>query len=144
MAEERRISHLFLDEVTYFMERARLWDTPPIFYPFLTETLACEAGVRRVAEHLLDVLAEPRPEAAASAESQPSGKISAAALSGSLTCRAAPCGAEGAAAVSGGGADGDDLMWSARQLRASASLKVRHCQNARGHAATRFLQWPRH
>ena len=40
MIEQRRISKVFLDECEYFMRRAKIWSTTPIFYPFIREVLS--------------------------------------------------------------------------------------------------------
>lgn len=40
MIEQRRISKVFLDECEYFMRRAKIWSTTPIFYPFIQEVLS--------------------------------------------------------------------------------------------------------
>ncbi|KAK3282859.1 hypothetical protein CYMTET_9420 [Cymbomonas tetramitiformis] len=42
MVEQRRILHLFLDEVSYFMSRAERWTTAPIMYNFIAEDLQDE------------------------------------------------------------------------------------------------------
>ncbi|WZN64813.1 hypothetical protein HKI87_10g63700 [Chloropicon roscoffensis] len=39
MIEQRRISKLFLDEVEYFLRRAKIWNTTPIFYDFIETEL---------------------------------------------------------------------------------------------------------
>jgi hypothetical protein len=39
MVEQRRILHLFMDEVAYFMQKAQSWDAVPVVYKFVKEDM---------------------------------------------------------------------------------------------------------
>ena len=59
MVEQRRILKLFMDEVTYFLERISHWETDPQMYPFITTQMRDPVFVRTsVVEPLLGVLRE--------------------------------------------------------------------------------------
>ncbi|QDZ22209.1 hypothetical protein HOP50_07g47490 [Chloropicon primus] len=54
MIEQRRISKVFLDEVEYFLRRARIWNKDPILYDFIEKDLQDgEKILRHVAEPLM-------------------------------------------------------------------------------------------
>jgi hypothetical protein len=54
MIETRKICKLFLDEVAYFMQRAKLWRDPPILYPFITSVLQTTEGMQNIERFLLE------------------------------------------------------------------------------------------
>lgn len=53
MAEQRRLSLLFPDEIVYFLQRASGWREPPILYDFLVDSLQNEVRVAHHAVHPL-------------------------------------------------------------------------------------------
>lgn len=59
MVEMRKIFRLFLDEVDFFMQRAKHWSSPPILYPFISDTLQDAAATAAVAQQLIAVLECP-------------------------------------------------------------------------------------
>lgn len=87
MVEQRRISTYFMDEVHYWLERARRWADAPVMYPFLQDVVTSETEMAR--QVVVPLLAAARRAAKAAADEATEADASAAAAAVSIEAWAA-------------------------------------------------------